>query len=200
MKYLLSLAVCMFMGICAAQTVLLSENFASGLPVEWEVQTDGKRAWEFKTFRDASYMQMSAYAGKGKKGLKVKSTLFSPLLDLPGKQCSLRFSMANAFANGKPLRILLYTPKKTPSLEFANEHFETLIDNPDFYNNIYKESDWIPMPIVSEPRYLAFVYDTHKVSATTTLQIGEVDVWCVEVAQPESDALSADEDDLVENG
>lgn len=169
-------------GVLTAQQVLLSEDFAHGLPDSWTVDTDGKRAWEFKTYRDATYMLMSAYDGKGKKGLKVKTALYSPLLDLSGKECSLRFAMANAFANGQPLRILLYTAEKKPSLEFAKSHFESLIDNPDFYNNIYQSSPWIPLPQQRESMHLAFVYDTKKVSATTTLQIAEVDVWCTDMA------------------
>lgn len=181
MKLLLTLF--MLSAFCFGQEVLLSENFSDGLPDDWSIETDNpKRNWIFKSFRETTYMHMSAFGGQGKPGFEVKASLHTPLLDISDKNCKLKFAFADAFKIGQPLKVYLSSEKKKPLNSLPASFWEDLVNNTGSYDNQYESTAWIPLPRIQQPYHITFVYNsknTHdKKLSTTLIQLGEVDVWC----------------------
>lgn len=173
----------MLCATCFGQEVILSENFNKGLPDDWSIETDNpKRNWIYKNFRDTHYMHMSAFGGQGKPGYEVKASLHTPLLDLSDKNCKLRFSFADAFKNGQPLRVYVSNEKKNPLGALQSSNWDELVNNTGSYDNHYENTAWIPLPRIQQPYHITFVYQStnkeNKEISTTLIQLGEVDVWC----------------------
>lgn len=164
-----------------AQEEILSENFDNGIPEDWQVNTTNeKRKWYAKSFNDISYVQMSAFGGKGKPGYIVKTELHSPLLDLSEKACKLRFTFADAYQNGQPLKVYLSNEKLNLIRGLNEENWQHLVNNSGKYDNNYETTEWIDLPKINQPYRICFLYDSKSDDEiiTTIIQLNEVDVWC----------------------
>ncbi len=162
------------------QEVVLSVKFKDEIPKEWNISsTNPKKTWQAKSYKDNYYLQMNAWAGKGNPGYKVKAILTSPLISkIDSTQCKLKFSFADAFANGQPLQISI-TDEKGKKLEMLDsQYWKPLLNNTDFYDNVYEETEWIPLPQIAQPYKLNFIYDSDEGRITTTIQLSQIDVWC----------------------
>lgn len=181
MKPLLLLLMISSLGF--SQEVLLSEKFENGLPDTWTVESDNNRKWIHKTFRDLSYMHMSAYGGKGKPGYEVKTQLHTPLLQIDDETCKLKFSFADAYMKGQPLSVVLSNERKQMMKKLDAKNWENLVNNKGSYDNKMETTPWIPLPNLNQAYHISFVYNSkpeegQKKIVTTLIQLNEVDVWC----------------------
>lgn len=181
MRKLFIIAVFNFLYILNAQNVLLSEDFSNGLPTDWKVTTNNDyRKWQPKSFKNEHYMQMSAFGGKSKPGIEVETKLITPLIDFSEQNCKLKFVFADAFSNGQPLKIMLINESDLPLKLISDNYWGKLVNNPDFYDNLYESTEWIELPQINQPYKIAFIYSSKKQNKiiTTTIQLSEVDIWC----------------------
>ncbi len=176
----LTLLCCITPPLVQGQEVVLSMSFKGEIPKEWRISsTNPKKTWQAKSYKENYYLQMNAWAGKGNPGYKVKAILTSPLISkIDSTQCKLKFSFADAFANGQPLQISI-TDERGKKIEMLDsQYWEALVNNTDFYDNVYEETKWIPLPQIAQPYKLNFIYDSDKGKITTTIQLSQIDVWC----------------------
>lgn len=178
---LIEIAFISFSSLLFAQEEIISEKFENGIPETWEVKTNNpKRKWYAKSFNNVPYVQMSAFGGRGKEGYKVKTELHSPLLDLSGKTCKIRFAFADAYQNGQPLQVYLVNEDFKPIRALKDENWKGLVNNSGRYDNAYEATPWIELPKVNQPYRITFEYNSEIKDevVTTTIQLNEVDVWC----------------------
>ena len=75
-----------------------NETFDNGLGKWQNENTQGTRNWMKKEYSGVSYVKMSAYGGKGKPNVKVKSYLISPLFNFDAQENEiLEFELADRF-------------------------------------------------------------------------------------------------------
>lgn len=161
-----------------SQTIVISENFRNGIPQEWEVTTSNpKRSWKAKKYKSNYYISMSAFNGRDKQPLLVKSSFFSPILKDSLNRCKLKFSFADAYSNGQPLSIYITDSEKNIVKKINSEYFEKYVNNNHRYDNNFEASPWIPLPELNIPYRIEFRY-TSQGKISTTIQLNEVDVWC----------------------
>lgn len=181
MKNIFLFVVFSFLYTINAQNVLLSEDFSNGLPKDWKVTTNNDyRKWQSKSYNNVHYIQMSAFGGKSKPGIEVETKLITPLIDFSDKKCKLKFVFADAFSNGQPLNLMLLNDSDLPLKSISDKYWNKLVNNPDFYDNLYESTDWIELPQINQPYKIAFIYSSKKKDEiiTTTIQLSEVDIWC----------------------
>ncbi|MXV38601.1 hypothetical protein GO491_07925 [Flavobacteriaceae bacterium Ap0902] len=182
MKHII-LIVLISLGSLNAQEVMISEKFENGIPDDWEVKTtESKRNWYAKSYKGTHYLSMSGFGGKGKPGYKVSASLYTPLLALGDKSCKLRFSFADAYSNGQPLKVYLTGEEFQLIKKIDDRYWEDLVNNKDKYDNAYEATPWIALPKLSQPYRVSLVYDSENGDniITTIIQLNEFDVWCEE--------------------
>lgn len=181
MKKILSLAMIAgtMMGL-KGQKIVIQEDFSSGLPETWQVDTDHKyRKWKYKNYKDYHYMNMSAFSGKGKPVANLKTNLYSPIISAEEKGCKLMFSFANAYSNGNPLEVFIVDKNNRLVKSIDSKYFAQFIDNEGRYNNDFKQTQWIDLPELNRDFKVNFRYNS-KGSISSTIQLSEVDVFCVD--------------------
>ncbi|MGI9525830.1 MAG: hypothetical protein ACR2MS_01835 [Weeksellaceae bacterium] len=164
-----------------SQEVLLEENFSHGIPTNWSVEsTMSSRNWYAKTYKETTYVTMSAFAGKGKQGYEVMAKLHTPLLEIGQKQCKLRFTFADAYGNGQPLQVFLTDEQFNIVKKLDEKAWAHLVNNSGKYDNKYEAVEWIALPRLNKAYRISFVYDSKQEDKiiTTIIQLKEVDVWC----------------------
>ena len=180
MKFLILAFIFFALPVCS-QEILLTENFENGIPDDWQLKSSNERRnWFAKTFNDVPYVQMSAFGGKGKPGYKVVAELHSPLMVIDEKTCKLRFSFADAYQNGQPLKVFITNENMQPVKSLNSIYWAEMVNNSGKYDNVYEATDWIQLPKLNQPYRIGFIYDSNDAEniITTIIQLKEVDVWC----------------------
>jgi hypothetical protein len=160
-----------------------SESFDSGIPSSWtSINLSGSRSWIVEDFDNVSYATNDAFNGMGNPILDVVSWLITPEIDFDaqtGETLELRF--ADAFENGNPFTVYYSTdysgtgnPENANWTQIGDSVIEPLINNPDFFDNIYESTGAIDLSAPIGTGHVAFVYNSAGGTISTTIQISDV--------------------------
>ena len=158
-----------------------NETFDNGLGKWQNENTQGTRNWMKKEYSGVSYVKMSAYGGKGKPNVKVKSYLISPLFNFDAQENEiLEFELADAFSNGNPLKVMYSKDYNGVNIDKATWKEltipNTLFNNSSGYDNNYESSGDIDLSGIRGKAVIAFIYDSNKGKITSTAQLSEVHI------------------------